>query len=152
MRGATCRPAVYRDVRRAERRRLLRHLRFLRQGVRVTEVRAYLAALPPGARRRLQQIRAIIRASAPGAVEHFSYRMPGFRLDGRMLIWYAAFKQHTSLFPITPALVRAHGLDLSGYETATGTVRFPLTAPLPVPLVKRIVKARVAEVRKKAGR
>ncbi|HMF42004.1 MAG TPA: DUF1801 domain-containing protein [Polyangia bacterium] len=116
------------------------------------EVRAYLAALPPGARRRLQQIRAIVRAAAPGAVEHFSYRMPGFRLDGRMLIWYAAFKQHTSLFPITPALVRAHGLYLSGYETAKGTVRFPLTAPLPVPLVKRIVKARVAEVRKKAGR
>lgn len=115
-------------------------------------VRAYLTALPPGARRRMHQIRAIIRAAAPGAVEHFSYRMPGFRLDGKTLIWYAAFKNHTSLFPITPALVRAHGLDLSGYATAKGTVRFPLAAPLPVPLVKRIVKARVAEVRKAARR
>ena len=118
----------------------------------MTEIRAYLAALPPDARRRLQRIRAIIRASAPGAVEHFSYRMPGFRLDGRTLIWYAAFKRHTSLFPITPALVRAHGLDLSGYDTAKGTVRFPLDTPLPVPVIKRIVKARVAEVRKSARR
>jgi len=116
----------------------------------VKEVGAYLAALPPEARRRLQQIRAIIRASAPGAVEHFSYRMPGFRLEGKTLIWYAAFKHHTSLFPITPALVRAHRLDLSGYETAKGTVRFPLDTPLPVPLIKRIVKARVTAVRKSA--
>ena len=114
----------------------------------MNEIRAYFAALPAGARKRMRQIRAIIRASAPGAVEHFSYRMPGFRLDGKTLIWYAAFKRHTSLFPITPALVRAHGLDLSGYETAKGTVRFPLAAPLPAALVKRIVKARAAEVRK----
>jgi uncharacterized protein YdhG (YjbR/CyaY superfamily) len=116
------------------------------------QVRAYFAALPPGARRRLQQMRAIIRATAPGAVEHFSYRMPGFRLDGQMLIWYAAFKQHTSLFPITPALARAHRLDLSGHETSKGTIRFPLTAPLPVALMKRIVRARIAAVRARSRR
>jgi uncharacterized protein YdhG (YjbR/CyaY superfamily) len=110
-------------------------------------VRAYSAALPPAARRRLQQMRAIIRATAPGAVAHFSYRMPGFRLDGQVLVWYAAFKHHTSLFPITPALARAHRLDLSGQETSKGTVRFPLAAPLPVALVKRIVRARIADVR-----
>lgn len=114
-------------------------------------VRAYVAALPPDARRRVQQMRAVIRrvlrATAPGAVEHFSYRMPGFRLEGQVLIWYAAFKQHTSLFPITPALARAHRLDLSGHETSKGTVRFPLADPLPVALVKRIVRARIAAVR-----
>jgi uncharacterized protein YdhG (YjbR/CyaY superfamily) len=114
------------------------------------EVRKYVAALPPAVRRRMQQIQAIIRAVAPGAVEHFSYRMPGFRLNGQTLIWYAAFKQHTSLFPITPALVRAHRLDVSGYETAKGTIRFPLSEPLPAALVKRIVKARAAETRKRA--
>src|SRR4029077_1804160 len=97
VRGAAGRPDVDHDRGRPRRRRLLRHLRLLRQGLRVKEVGAYLAALPPEARRRLQQIRAIIRASAPGAVEHFSYRMPGFRLDGKTLIWYAAFKHHTSL-------------------------------------------------------
>jgi uncharacterized protein YdhG (YjbR/CyaY superfamily) len=116
------------------------------------DVRAYLAALPPGTRKRLQQIRAIVRATAPAAVEHFSYRMPGFRLDGKTLVWYAAFKRHTSLFPITPALVRAHRLDLSGYETSKGTIRFPLTAPLPVPLIRRLVKARAAEARKPRDR
>jgi uncharacterized protein YdhG (YjbR/CyaY superfamily) len=115
-------------------------------------VRAYFAALPADARRRLTQIRALIRAAAAGAIEHFSYRMPGFRLHGKTLVWYAAFKHHTSLFPITPALVRAHGLDLSGYDTAKGTIRFPLAAPLPTALVKRIVKARVAEIRKPARR
>jgi len=111
-------------------------------------VRAYLAALPPDARKRLLQMRALIRGAAPEAVEHFSYSMPGFRLAGKTLVWYAAFKHHTSLFPITPSLIKAHALDLGGFETAKGTVRFPLADPLPVALVKRIVKARAAEARK----
>ena len=115
------------------------------------EVRAYLAALSPAARRRMQQIRAIIRAVAPGATEHFSYGIPAFRLEGLPLIWYAAFKSHTSLFPCGPTLARAYRIDLSRYETAKGTVRFPLDAPLPVALVKRLVRARAAEA-KKSGR
>ncbi|HXU00907.1 MAG TPA: DUF1801 domain-containing protein [Polyangia bacterium] len=111
------------------------------------EVRAYLAALPPAVRQRLQQIRAIVRATAPAAVEHFSYRMPGFRLEGKTLVWYAAFKSHTSLFPITPALLRAHRIDVAGYVTSKGTIQFPLDAPLPAALIKRLVKARAVEVR-----
>jgi len=114
----------------------------------IPEVRAYMAAQPPAVRRRLQQIRAAVRATAPGAVEHFSYRMPGFRLEGKTLIWYAAFKHHVSLFPITPALLRAHRIDVAGYVTSKGTIQFPLYAPLPIALVKRLVKARAAEVRK----
>jgi uncharacterized protein YdhG (YjbR/CyaY superfamily) len=114
------------------------------------QVREYIAALPPGARKRMQQIRAIIRATAPGAVDHFSYRIPAFRLEGQPLIWYAAFKQHTSLYPITPALSRAHGIDLSDHETSRGTIRFPLAAPLPAALVKRLVRARVSEARARA--
>ena len=62
------------------------------------QVRRYLAALPPDARRRLKAIRAIIQAAAPGAVEHFSYRIPGFKLDGQPFVWYAAFTAHCSLF------------------------------------------------------
>jgi uncharacterized protein YdhG (YjbR/CyaY superfamily) len=116
------------------------------------QVRAYFAALPPDRRRALRKLRTAIRQAAPGAVEGFSYRMPGFRLDGRPLIWYAAFTQHIGVYPIGAAIRRAHAEALKTYAVSTGTVRFPFTDPPSAALVGRLVKARVAEVRTRRRR
>jgi uncharacterized protein YdhG (YjbR/CyaY superfamily) len=111
----------------------------------------YCSALPPSTTRRVRQMRALILSVSPDAVEWFSYGIPGFRVHDKPFVWYAAFKEHVSLFPMTGAIRTAFAKELEGYETSKGTVRFPHERALPATLIKRLVKARLKEVRVHQG-
>lgn len=115
-------------------------------------VRSYLASLPPAARQNVRQVRETIRTAAPGAVEGVSYGIIGYKLDGRMLLYCAGWEKHTSVYPLTAGIRRALGPAVAKYASGKGTIKFPADKPIPVALLKRIVKARVAELRAKAGR
>ena len=110
------------------------------------DVRRYLAAQPPDARRRLKRIREIIRAVTPRAVETFSYGIPGFRLDGKVYLYYAGFRKHVSLYPMVGSIQKTFAKQLAGLKTAKGTIQFPLDEPLPEALIRKLVKARAADV------
>jgi uncharacterized protein YdhG (YjbR/CyaY superfamily) len=104
----------------------------------------YLAPVPGENRAALERLRKIIHTAAPKAVEAIGYGMPIFRRHG-MLVGFAAFKAHCSFFPMSVQVMLDDAAELSGYETAKGTIRFQPSKPLPVALVKRMVKARIAE-------
>lgn len=109
----------------------------------------YIAAFPPKERRLMRELRAAIRSAAPAAEEKISYHMPTFLLEGK-LIYFAAFKNHIGVYAAGSA-IRAFKKELSPYAGEKGTLRFPLDKPLPLPLIRKIVKFRVAENLKKAA-
>jgi uncharacterized protein YdhG (YjbR/CyaY superfamily) len=111
------------------------------------DVDAYLAALPDDRRASMALIRAAARAAAPDAVEVITYKMPGLRLDGRFLVSYDAFAHHYSLFPASEAVVAGLGEQIAPHLHGKGTIRFPADRPIPVDLVGRIVRIRIAEIR-----
>ena len=104
----------------------------------------YLARVPEPARGTLNKIRAAIRSVAPpGATEAISYGMPAFKHNG-VLVWFAAFSKHCSLFPGSSVIEAFQG-ELKSYATSKGTIQFPTDRPLPTALVKKLVRARIAE-------
>jgi uncharacterized protein YdhG (YjbR/CyaY superfamily) len=111
----------------------------------------YLAGVPKPARGTLNKMRAAIRSAVPReATETISYGMPAFKHKG-VLVWFAAFSKHCSLFP-TASVIEAFKNELKGFSTSKGTIQFPTDKPLPIALVKKLVKARVTQNENKKRR
>ena len=104
----------------------------------------YIAAQPEAVRPKLEQVRSAIRRAVPEAVEGIGYRMPGYKLRGKAILYFAGFKEHYSLFAASGTFFAALEDELKGYAVRKGTVQFPLTKPVPVKLISRIAKLRAA--------
>lgn len=107
---------------------------------------AYIAAQPASAQAALEQVRAAIRKALPAAEETISYQIPAFKLAGRVVIYFAGWKKHYSVYPASAALLAAFREELGPYEAnGKGTIRFPLAQPVPAGLIARIAKYRAKE-------
>jgi uncharacterized protein YdhG (YjbR/CyaY superfamily) len=106
-------------------------------------VEEYISALPQPARDALETLRQAICQAAPQAEETISYNIPAFKWNG-ILVWYAAFKNHIGLYPKASAIA-AFKSELSPYKTSKGAIQFPIEKPVPLNLVKKIVKFRIKE-------
>jgi uncharacterized protein YdhG (YjbR/CyaY superfamily) len=106
------------------------------------DVDAYIRAAPKESRAKLLQLRRIIEAAAPGVKEGISYRMPYYNCHGA-LVWFAAFKLHIGIF-IRPPIIEEHKHELKEYETTKSVVHFPMNKPLPIVLIRKLIKARIA--------
>jgi uncharacterized protein YdhG (YjbR/CyaY superfamily) len=107
----------------------------------------YLAGVREEQRAALQKLRETIHKVAPGAVECISYGLAAFRLDGKPLLAYGGAARHCALYPMSAAVIVALGEELAKYDTSKGTIRFQPERPLPAALVRKLVKARIAENR-----
>lgn len=109
-------------------------------------VNDYIAAQPETARGILKRVRSAIRAAVPRAEEVISYKIPTYKLDGEPVLYFAGWKEHYSLYPAPPEVIAAFQDELAQYEIRKGTIRFPLTDPVPAKLIGRIAKFRAAKI------
>ena len=109
-----------------------------------TSIDEYIAEFPPKTQEKLQEIRALIRKTAPDATESIAYAIPTFDLNGKHLVHFAAFQKHIGLYP-TPSGMVAFSKELEPYKSGKGSAQFPLDQPLPMDLIRRIVEFRVEE-------
>ena len=112
-------------------------------------VEEYIAAQPDAVRSTLSRVRGAIRKAVPEAEEVISYKMPTYRLRGERLLYFAVWKRHYSLYAATAQVVAEFQGELAPYEIQKGTIRFPLSDPVPVKLIERIARFRAQEVTKK---
>ena len=106
----------------------------------------YITSQPEAVQRILGRVRSAIRKAVPGAEEVISYQMPTYKLQDGPVLYFAGWKQHYSLYPATARVAAAFKDDLVPYEVNKGTIRFPLSEPVPVKLIERIAKFRAKEV------
>ncbi len=109
-------------------------------------VEEYIAAQPEAVRTLLEDVRSAIRRAVPEAEESISYKLPTYKLNGRPLLYFAAWTHHYSLYPATSDLVATFGAELRQYEINKGTIRFPLSGAVPAELIERIAKFRAREL------
>ena len=109
-------------------------------------VEEYIGAQPETVRAKLEQVRAAIRKAVPDAVEVIGYGMPGYKLHGKPMLYFAGFTKHYSLFAASGSFFGQMEDELKGYELRKGTVHFPLDRPVPVKLISRIAKLRAAGI------
>ncbi|HET7292781.1 MAG TPA: DUF1801 domain-containing protein [Vicinamibacteria bacterium] len=114
-----------------------------------TSMDEYLAAQPEPARAVLQRVRAIIRKAVPGAEEAISYQIPVFKLQGAYVVYLAGWKEHYSIYPAPDRLVASFKGALLPYKASKGTLRFPLSEPVPTKLIERIAKFLAKEARER---
>ena len=107
----------------------------------------YLALVTAEQRVVLEKLRRAIHAAAPGAVEYIGYGLAGFKFNGRPLVYFGAWENHCALYAASPAVQKKFQKELKGFAVSKGTIRFTPDKPLPIALVKKLVKARIAENR-----
>lgn len=104
----------------------------------------YIEAFPEDVQQVLQKIRTTIQKAAPDAQEGISYKMPAFYLNGRYLVYFAAYKRHIGMYPV-PAGDAEFNREIAPYQSSKGTLQFPLNQPIPYGLIRKVVKYRAAE-------
>ncbi len=117
----------------------------------LTTIDEYIQQFDPAVRKILESVRQAIREESPDAVEGFGYGMPAFKLNGKPLAYFAAWKEHLGFYP-TPSGTEQFKDELSRYKHAKGSVQFPIDEPMPIDLIRRIVRFRRDEIQKKAGK
>ena len=110
----------------------------------------YIAGFPAETQKILEDLRALVQETVPDSTEKVSYGMPTFNLNGGYLVYFAAWKKHIAFYPVTPGVEKSLGKEIAPYRSGKGTLKFPLSNPMPISLITKIVQFRATEARVKS--